>query len=89
MRVPTTKRRYTFTDTGQLKKLLDAAQETWPETTDRKALLLRLVEQGHDALEFREEELAAEERRARSRAALEQIPSLVDSRLLLADRAWS
>jgi hypothetical protein len=87
--VPTTKPRYTFTDSGHLKTLLDAAQETWPETTDRKVLLLRLVEQGHEALESREEELAAEERCARARTALERIPSLVDREVLLSDRAWN
>lgn len=86
--VPTTKPRYTFTDTGHLRDLLDAAQTRWPETTDRKALLLRLAEEGHDILELDDERLATEERRKRARVALERIPSLIDAELLLSDRAW-
>lgn len=88
-RVPTTKPRYTFTDTGHLRELLDAAQKRWPEITDRKALLLRLAEEGHDALDLGDEQLAVEERRKRARIALARIPSLVDTELLLSDRAWS
>lgn len=87
--MPTTKRRYTFTDTGHLRKLLDAAQARWPEIADRKALLLRLADEGHNTLEVGDEQLAADERRRRGRAALERIPSLVDAELLLSDRAWS
>jgi len=68
---------------------LDAAQQRWPEITDRKALLLRLAEEGHNTLEFGDEQLATEERHKRARAALERIPSLVDAELLLSDRAWS
>src|SRR5438874_2398219 len=39
-KMPTTKPRYTFTDTGDLEALLDAAGRRWPEISDRKALLL-------------------------------------------------
>ncbi len=87
--MPTVKPRYTFTDTGHLSELLDAAQRRWPELTDRKALLLRLAEQGHESLALGDEELAADERRTRVRAALARIPKLVDAELLLSDRAWS
>ncbi len=87
--MPTTRPRYTFTDTGHLRELLDAAQRRWPEIHDRKALLLRLAEEGHNTLELGEEQLAAEERHERARAALGRIPSLVDTELLLSDRAWS
>jgi hypothetical protein len=48
--VPTTKPRYTVTDTGELSEMLDAAQLRWPEETDRKALLLRLVSAGSEAI---------------------------------------
>lgn len=34
--VPTTKPRYTFTDTGNLNELLNAAARRWPKITDRK-----------------------------------------------------
>lgn len=87
--MPTTRPRYTLTDTGRLRELLDAAQERWPEITDRKALLLRLASEGHSTLELGDEQLAAEERRHRGRAALKRIPSLVDAELLRSDRAWS
>ncbi len=87
--MPTTKPRYTFTDAGHLRELLDAAAQRWPEITDRKALLLRLAEEGQGTLQFGDEQLATEERRKRARVALERIPSLVDTELLLSDRAWS
>jgi hypothetical protein len=87
--VPTTKPRYTFTDTGDLEALLDAAQRRWPAITDRKTLLLRLVEEGGSTLALDEEQLAVEERRKHALAALKRLPSLVDAELLLSDRAWS
>jgi hypothetical protein len=48
--MPTSKPRYMLTDTGDLSELLDAAQRRWPEVTDRKALLLRLAEEGGQAI---------------------------------------
>jgi hypothetical protein len=48
--MPTSKPRYTLTDTGELSKLLDAAQRRWPEVTERKALLLRLATTGGEAI---------------------------------------
>jgi hypothetical protein len=87
--MPTTKPRYTFTDTGHLHELLDAAQRRWPEVPDRKTLLLRLAEAGDRALETVDERIGARERRERVRAALERVPPLLDHDLLLSDRAWS
>lgn len=49
--MPTTKPRYTVTDTGELSRLLDEAQHRWPELRDRKELLLRLAAAGHEAIE--------------------------------------
>ena len=49
--MPTTKPRYTVTDSGAVSELLDEAQRRWPEVRDRKQLLLRLAETGRDALE--------------------------------------
>ena len=86
--MPTTRPRYTFTDTGHLRELLDAAQRRWPEVTDRKALLLRLAEQGHESVELELARLEADERRKRAELALARIPSLVDAELLLSDQAW-
>ena len=49
--MPTTKPRYTVTDTGELSELLDAAQRRWPDVPDRKDLLLKLVATGGEAIE--------------------------------------
>jgi hypothetical protein len=87
--VPTTRPRYTFTDTGRVEALLDAAQQRWPEVSDRKALLLRLAEEGSSALDLDDVQLEAAARRTRIDAALQRIPQLVDAELLLSDQAWS
>ena len=86
--MPTIRPRYTFTDTGKLEALLDAAQQRWPEITNRRVLLLRLAEAGGSALGLDEEQIAADERRRRAEAALARLPALVDAELLLADHAW-
>ena len=49
--MPTTKPRYTLTDTGALRAQLDEAQRRWPEVRDRKELLLRLTAAGQKAIE--------------------------------------
>lgn len=49
--MPTTKPRYTVTDTGKLSEQLDQAQRRWPDAEDRKELLLRLVSAGSETLE--------------------------------------
>lgn len=48
--MPTSKPRYTLTDTGDLSDLLDAAQKRWPEISDRKALLLKLAAAGSETI---------------------------------------
>jgi hypothetical protein len=48
--VPTTRPRYTLTDTGALREQLDDAQRRWPEVRNRKELLLRLAEAGRKAI---------------------------------------
>lgn len=58
--MPTTKPRYTITDTGKISEQLDEAQRHWPDVRDRKELLLRLADAGRAAIE-RE---ASERRRA-------------------------
>jgi hypothetical protein len=58
--MPTTRPRYTLTDTGALRTQLDRAQRRWPGVNDRKELLLRLAAAGEKAIE-RE---AAERKRA-------------------------
>jgi hypothetical protein len=86
--MPTTRPRYTFTDTGDLEALLDAAQRRWPEVSDRKTLLLRLAEEGGSALGLDTARLDDEERRKRMQAALKRLRSLVDADVLLSDAAW-
>lgn len=86
--MPTTKPRYTFTDTGDLQALLDAAQQRWPEVSDRKSLLLRLAEEGGNALGLDPARLDVEEQRKRRAAALMRVHALVDVDVLLADDAW-
>jgi hypothetical protein len=48
--MPTTKPRYTVTDTGEMSVLLDQAQRHWPDVDDRKELLLRLAAAGAEAI---------------------------------------
>ena len=57
--MPTTKPRYTVTDTGELSKQLDDAQRRWPDVRDRKDLLLRLAAAGRDAIEREASERSA------------------------------
>jgi hypothetical protein len=87
--MPTTKPRYTLTDTGHLAELLDVAARRWPDVSDRRQLLLRLAEQGHQALVDTDLQRDERERRQRFGEALRRIPSLVDQELLLADHAWT
>ncbi len=49
--MPTTKPRYTVTDTGELSDQLDQAQRRWPQVRDRKELLLKLAAVGRDAID--------------------------------------
>jgi hypothetical protein len=86
--MPTTKPRYVFTDTGATAEMLDRAQQAWPEVADRKELLLRLAALGRDAIEARDADVTARERRAAQRKALVRAPSRVDVDVLLGDEAW-
>lgn len=49
--MPTTRPRYTVTDTGNLREQLNQAQRRWPDVHDRKELLLRLVTAGQESIE--------------------------------------
>lgn len=86
MLVPTTRPRYTVTDTGTTAALLDLAQRAWPEITDRRQLLLRITETGGHALRAQLADQAA--RRARQRVGLERAAELVDVGELVGDQAW-
>jgi hypothetical protein len=54
--MPTTRPRYTLTDTGALRQQLDEAQRRWPDVEDRKDLLLRLAAAGQKAIQREAEE---------------------------------
>ena len=83
--MPTTRPRYTITDTGDVEEMLDLAQTLWPGV-ERKELLLRLTRAGREAVvrELRE----GAQRRERQRAAMRAITELVDVDVLLSDDAW-
>jgi hypothetical protein len=83
--VPTTRPRYTVTDTGHMQEMLDVAQRRWPGV-ERKDLLMRLTEVGREAVERDLRESA--ERRDRQRRAMRDVASLVDADVLLSDAAW-
>jgi hypothetical protein len=86
--VPTTRPRYTFTDTGDLEEMLDLAQRAWPEIEDRKELLYRLARTGEDALRAELGRRDASSRRDRQQAALARAGDLIDADALLSDAAW-
>jgi hypothetical protein len=88
VRVPTTHPRYSITDTGSTRALLDDAEREWPDVEDRKELLLRLARAGHEALRLDRAEAAARERRELQRSAVSRLRMLVDVDTLLTDQAW-
>ena len=86
--MPTIRPRYTFTDTGELEALLDAAERRWPEIPHRKMLLLRLAEEGATSVGLEPDQADADARRKHVRAALKKVQALVDADILLSDQAW-
>jgi hypothetical protein len=87
--MPTTRPRYTITDTGRVRSLLDDAQQQWPEVGDRKELLLRLAQTGHSSLHLGEEAIEASRRQERQRAALAGLQRNVAWDTIRDDQAWS
>jgi hypothetical protein len=87
--MPTIRPRYTITDTGPVSDLLDDAQRWWPTVSDRKELLLRLAQTGHDSLQLDRVEAEANDRRERQRAALSNLKRTVDWGAIRDDQAWS
>lgn len=84
--MPTTKPRYTLTDTGETAELLDLAARAWPGVEDRRQLLSLLLGAGRERVE---QELAmTDERRERQRAALRSGNDGLDVELLVSDAAW-
>lgn len=63
--MPTTRPRYTITETDAVARALDDAARRWPEEKGaRSRLLLRLVEEGHRAVSEEEEARVAARRAA-------------------------
>jgi hypothetical protein len=86
--MPTTRPRYTITDTGELSESLDLAQRRWPEVDDRRQLLLRLAAAGRDSIAAEVDADERRRRRGRQLDALSRAARLVDSETLLSDAAW-
>jgi hypothetical protein len=87
--MPTTRPRYTITDTGPLRALLDDAQHRWPGVRDRKELLLRLAQAGHDSLRLDRAKAEERNRQVRQRAALSNLQRTVDWSAIRDDQAWT
>jgi hypothetical protein len=86
--MPTTRPRYTVTDTAEVKEMLDLAHRAWPEVTDRKQLLLRLAAAGTDSIRPRVDHRERAQRRAEQIAAMSRAAERMDVDLLLSDAAW-
>ncbi len=87
--VPTTRPRYTVTDTGDLAAMLDVAQRRWPEIRDRRLLLLRLAAVGRDAIAGTVDDADRTRRREAQKSALTRAAGLLDRYALLGDVAWA
>jgi hypothetical protein len=86
--MPTTRPRYTVTDTGDLAEMLDTAQRRWPDVRNRRTLLLRLAAAGRDAIAVDVDAGEREQRRMRQHEAMSRAATLVEVDELLADAAW-
>ena len=86
--MPTTRPRYTVTDTGELTEMLDLAARRWPKEPHRKDLLIRLAEIGRDVIAREVAEADGAERRERQREALRRLDGLLDENVLRSDAAW-
>lgn len=86
--MPTTRPRYTLTDTGSLRDLLDDAQRRWPEIESRKELLLALAQTGHESLRLAELDEESNRRRERQEASLAGLQRTVDWDAIRDDQAW-
>lgn len=87
--VPTSRPRYQITDTGSVAEMIDRAASQWPDTRDRKALLLRLAEAGAAQLDADRKAVDADARRARQVAAAARVRGRIDVDVLLSNDAWS
>lgn len=70
--MPTARPRHTITETDAVARALDAAADRWPEDAGaRGRLLMRLVEEGHAAInDAREQEIERRRRAVRETAGI-------------------
>ncbi|HZE05114.1 MAG TPA: hypothetical protein VE127_07815 [Solirubrobacteraceae bacterium] len=86
--MPTIHPRYTVTDTGDVREMLDLAHRRWPDVSDRRQLLLRLAGAGAERAAAELEAATQASQRERQRQALARASQLIDPDALLADSAW-
>ena len=86
--MPTTHPRYTVTDTGEMREMLDIAHRRWPGVKDRRQLLLQLAGAGAERIASELDAITADSRREQQRLALARAPKLIDTETLLTDTAW-
>lgn len=86
--MPTTQPRYTVTDTGEMREMLNLAHRRWPEIGDRRQLLLRLAGAGAERVASELDAATAQTRREQQRDALARATELIDPEALLTDAAW-
>jgi uncharacterized membrane protein YccC len=86
--MPTVHPRYTVTDTGEVREMLDLAQERWPDVHDRRQLLLRLAATGREVIAPAVAGAEHDRRVQRQREALSRAHALVDTDALLSDESW-
>jgi hypothetical protein len=67
--MPTTRPRHMLTETDKLARALDRAAERWPDERNRRQLLLRLIEEGDNAISREEEERIRDRRETIKRYA--------------------
>lgn len=71
-----------------MRGLLDDAQRRWPEIANRKELLLRLAQTGHESLRLDEIDAEAGRRHERQLKALAGLKRNVDWDAIRDDQAW-
>ena len=86
--MPTPQPRYTVTDTGEVRDMLDLAQRRWPQVDDRRQLLLRLAGIGADRIASELDGAVFRQQRERQLDALRRAPKLLDVEVLLSGAAW-
>lgn len=67
--MPTKRKRHVITETDEIAAALDVAERRWPDEASRSRLLVRLVVEGHRAMEGRLERDLVQRRDAVTRTS--------------------